>query len=212
MIVVTARELHVISNGQSSLEDFARIAAIIHPYVTAFHLREKLCSATEIWEGALAMNAGGVPLSKVIINDRVDIAWATGALGVQLGSHSLQVQVVRRDFPRMLIGRSVHDVDEAVAMCNEGADYLMYGHIFPTDSKPNQAARGIRALEEVVKKVSIPVIAIGGIKPDHVHQIIATGASGIAVLSGITESHNPLKSVKDYREALDSSRIWALRE
>ncbi|OAB39999.1 thiamine phosphate synthase [Paenibacillus macquariensis subsp. defensor] len=197
------RELHVISNGQSELERFARIALLIHPYVTAFHLREKSCHANELWLAVLALKAGGVPLSKVIINDRVDVASAAGVGGIQLSYRSLEVQVVKRVFPGLRVGRSVHDVQEAREMCKQGADYLVYGHIFPTNSKSGQQPRGTKVLEELVKKVPIPVIAIGGIKPENVHQIVATGAAGIAILSGITESNNPLKSVKEYREALD---------
>jgi len=196
-------ELHVISNGQSELERFARIASLIHPYVTAFHLREKSCNAKELWLAVLALKTGGVPLSKVIINDRVDVASAAGVGGIQLSYRSLEVQVVKQVFPGLRVGRSVHDVQEASEMCKQGADYLVYGHIFPTNSKPGQQPRGTKVLEELVKKVLIPVIAIGGIKPENVHQIVATGAAGIAILSGITESNNPLKSVKEYREALD---------
>jgi thiazole tautomerase (transcriptional regulator TenI) len=201
--VMSIRELHVISNGQSELARFARIAEQIHPYVTAFHIREKSIHAVELWEYIQTLSTSGVPLSKVIINDRVDVAWAACVGGVQLGFRSLEVQAVKRAFSTLRIGRSVHDVHEAEEMSEQGADYLMYGHIFPTDSKPNQQARGTKALEEVVKRVRIPVIAIGGIQPHHVQQIVATGAAGIAILSGITASDNPLKSVKDYREALD---------
>ncbi len=201
---MSGRELHVISSGQSELERYTRIATLTHPYVTAFHLRERSCSAAELWEGVLAMKAGGVPLSKVFINDRVDVAWAACAGGVQLSYHSLEVQIVRRSFPGLRIGRSVHDVQEAEEMSKQGADYLLYGHIFSTDSKLGQSPRGTSGLEEVVQRVPIPVIAIGGIKPNHVQQIVATGVAGIAILSGITQSDNPLKSVKDYREALNS--------
>ncbi|WP_438350033.1 thiamine phosphate synthase [Paenibacillus sp. FA6] len=201
---MSARELHVISNGQSELERFARIAALIHPFVTAFHIRENSSHAADLWAGILALRTVGVPLSKVIINDRVDVAYAAGTGGVQLSYRSLEVQAVRRAFSRLRIGRSVHDVQEAVEMSEQGADYLVYGHIFPTASKPGQQARGTKALGEVVKRVPIPVIAIGGIKPDHVQQIVATGAAGIAILSGITAADDPLRSVKDYREALDS--------
>jgi len=198
-----ARELHVISNGQSELERFARIASLIHPYVTAFHLREKSSTAKELWLAMLSLKAGGVPLSKVIINDRVDVAWAACVGGIQLSHHSLDVEVVRRVFPGLRVGRSVHDVQEADEMYKRGANYLVYGHIFPTNSKPGRKPRGTKALEELVKKVPIPVIAIGGIALENVHQIVATGAAGIAILSGITESDNPLKSVKEYREVLD---------
>ncbi|AOZ94802.1 thiamine phosphate synthase [Paenibacillus crassostreae] len=197
------RELHVISNGQSELEHFARVAALIHPYVTAFHLREKTSQALELWKGVMALRTSGVPLSKVIINDRVDVACASGVGGVQLNYQSLEVWAVRNAFANMRIGRSVHDVQEAEQMSYQGADYLIYGHIFPTDSKPGQLARGTKALEEVVKRVRVPVIAIGGIKPENVQQIMVTGAAGIAVLSGITAADNPLQSAKNYRDALD---------
>ena len=193
----------MISNGQSELERFARIAGLIHPFVTAFHIREKSSDAVELWAGILALRAVGVPLSKVIINDRVDVAYAAGVGGIQLGYRSLEVQEVRRFFPELRIGRSVHDVQEANEMSEQGADYLVYGHIFPTASKPGQQARGTKALEEVVRSVSIPVIAIGGIKPVHVKEISATGAAGIAILSGITAADDPLSAVQNYRQALD---------
>ncbi|MNP04299.1 Regulatory protein TenI [compost metagenome] len=184
------------------MNHFARIAEQIHPYVTAFHIREKSSHAAELWDGVMALHSAGVPLSKVIINDRVDVAWAAHVGGVQLSYRSLEVQVVKQSFSNLRMGRSVHDIQEAKEMCEQGADFLVYGHIFPTDSKPSQQARGTKALEDVVRSVSIPVIAIGGIKPHHVQQIIATGAAGIAILSGITAADNPLKSVKEYREAL----------
>lgn len=201
---MSVRELHVISNGQCELELFARIAERTHFYVTAFHIREKSSTAADLWQWVMALKASGVPLHKVIINDRIDVAWAAQTGGVQLAYHSLQVQEVKHSFPGLRIGCSVHSVQEADDMSIRGADYLLYGHIFTTSSKLNQEPRGTAKLEEVVKQVKLPIIAIGGIMPEHVQQVIGTGAAGIAILSGITSASDPIQAVKNYREALDS--------
>ncbi|WP_429372899.1 thiamine phosphate synthase [Paenibacillus sp. DS2015] len=201
---MSTRELHIISNGQNELERFVWIAERTHTYVTAFHLREKFSTAATLWHGVMALKAGGVPIHKVIINDRVDVAWAAQTGGVQLAYHSLQVQEVRRSFPGLRIGCSVHSVEEADDMSKYGADFLLYGHIFASNSKLNQEPRGIALLKEVVDRVQVPIIAIGGIQPEHVQQVIGTGATGIAILSGITSAPDPIQAVKDYRRELDA--------
>ncbi|HEY2495233.1 MAG TPA: thiamine phosphate synthase [Paenibacillus sp.] len=197
-------ELHIISNGQYELDHFAWMAERAHSYVTAFHLREKSSTAAELWQGVMALKAAGVPMHKVIINDRIDVAWAAQVGGVQLAHHSLQAQDVKHYFPGLRIGRSVHCVQEADDMSKRGADFLLYGHIFTTNSKLDQEPRGIAMLKEVVERVHLPIIAIGGIKPEHVQQVIGTGAAGIAILSGITSASDPIQAVKDYRSELDS--------
>ncbi|AJS59290.1 thiamine phosphate synthase [Paenibacillus sp. IHBB 10380] len=200
---MSVRELHVISNGQHELEHFVWIAERTHSYVTAFHLREKSSTAAELWRWVMALKAGGVPMHKVIINDRIDVAWAAQTGGVQLAYHSLQVQEIKHSFPGLRIGCSIHSVQEADDMSKRGADFLLYGHIFRTNSKPDQEPRGILMLKEVVEHVHLPIIAIGGIKPEHVQQVIGMGAAGIAILSGITSASDPIQAVKDYRRELD---------
>lgn len=196
------RELHVISNGRKSMREFAEIASIIHPFATAIHVREKQRDAKGIWEGVQLLLQFGVPAEKIYINDRVDVAAAARLKGVQLAYHSLGPRQVKQAFPWLRIGRSVHSSDEAKEMARQGADFLLYGHIFPTGSKPGLQARGIEGLTQLVQEVSVPVVAIGGIDPGRIPAVLETGAAGIAVMSGILDAEDPRLAAKRYYEAL----------
>lgn len=196
------KQLYIISNGRMFLREFADIAGKIHPLATAFHVREKTLSASELMVGVRLLLKAGVPTSKIIINDRVDVAWAVNAGAVQLAGHSLDVELVKCRFPGLRVGRSVHLLDEAVEAERQGADFLLYGHIFPSASKPGLPPCGLQALEEMAKKLRIPVIAIGGITPSNAPQVIRAGAAGVAVMSGILNADDPLSATKEYVMAI----------
>ena len=195
---MTKGELHVISTGKQTAEKFAEISRLIHPYVTAIHIREKTKTAKEIYNIVSELTKKGVPLKKIIINDRVDVAYTTKVKGVQLAYHSLTPDLVKKEFPSLRVGCSVHSIEEAKTAQEQGADYLLYGHIFPTDSKQGANPRGIQKLTEVTEAVEIPLIAIGGIKPGNLQEVMNTGAGGIAVMSGVFASKDPLEAVKRY--------------
>jgi thiazole tautomerase (transcriptional regulator TenI) len=199
------KQLHVITTGRQNDEELVRIAKLIHPYITALHVREKTKSAKEVSHLIERLQKAGVPPSKIIANDRVDVALCTGVKGVQLTHHSLDVSQVRRALPEMMIGCSVHSVSEAQDAEQNGADFIMYGHIFKTSSKRDAEPRGLDQLQFVVDQITIPVIAIGGIKPENVRNVIETGASGIAVMSGVLEAESPLQAVKLYKQQLE---VW----
>ncbi|MGA4721773.1 thiazole tautomerase TenI [Fictibacillus nanhaiensis] len=199
------KQLHVITNGKQRDEELVRIANLIHPYVTALHIRERTKSAKELSHLILLLQEDGVPASKIIVNDRVDVAFCTGVKGVQLTHHSLDVAQVRRALPEMKIGCSVHSVSEAQYAEQYGADFILYGHIFKTKSKQHAEPRGLAQLQHVVDQTTIPVIAIGGITPENVRDVMKTGAAGIAVMSGILEAPSPLRAVKLYKQQLE---VW----
>jgi thiazole tautomerase (transcriptional regulator TenI) len=199
------KQLHVITTGRQNDDVLVKIAANIHPYITMLHIREKAKSAKEVSHIIERLQKAGVPASKIIVNDRVDVALCTGVNGVQLTHHSLDVSQVRRALPEMKIGCSVHSVSEAQYAEQNGADFIMYGHIFKTSSKRNAEPRGLDQLQYVVDQTTIPVIAIGGITPENVRNVINTGASGIAVMSGILEAPSPLQAVKLYKQQLE---VW----
>ncbi|MEW9669290.1 thiazole tautomerase TenI [Ammoniphilus sp. 3BR4] len=195
-------ELHLISNGKQALEQFADVASLVHPIVQAVHLREKARTARELWDGIQHLALRGVPLNKIYLNDRADVAWSAGAKGVQLAYHSLPPAAVKKAFPQLRVGRSVHSLSEAREMEQQGADYVIFGHVFPSGSKPGLEARGVEALAEVAGQIRIPVIAIGGIHPENVKDVINAGAAGIAVMSGILDAGDPLAAAQHYREGL----------
>ncbi|SDY06454.1 thiazole tautomerase (transcriptional regulator TenI) [Evansella caseinilytica] len=192
--------LNVISNGRLPLEEFAVKMGRIAPYVDYVHIREKKCTAKEIVAGVRKLVSEGVPRSKIIINDRVDVAVVEKTYGVQLAHHSLDIRAVKHSFPQLKVGKSVHSAEEAQEAEKQGADYLLYGHIYETASKADLPAKGLENLKCVTSSVTIPVIAIGGIKPEHVVPVIQAGASGIAVMSSVGEAADPLSVIQSYRE------------
>jgi len=155
-------------------------------------IRERDLSAREIFFVTqtltkLAADSG----TKVLVNDRVDIAACTGA-GVHLTTRSLPVEVVRRKTDRpMLIGASTHNIDEVKAAENGGADFVVFGPIFETSSKAEYGPpAGIEALSRVASSTKIPVLALGGIKPSNYLDVLDAGAAGIAGISMFTDAED----------------------
>ena len=122
--------------------------------------------------------------ARVLVNDRLDVALAAGAHGVHLRADSMPAATVRTVCPPgFLIGRSVHARDEAIDVAAAGGlDYLLFGTLFPTASKPGREAAGASALAEVVAAAAIPVLAVGGMSTDNVGDVAAAGAAGFAAI------------------------------
>ena len=123
--------------------------------------------------------------ARVLVNDRLDVALAAGAHGIHLRADSFDAPRIRpRVPPGFLIGRSVHSVPEAVMAAERGAiDYLIFGTVFESVSKPGAAPAGIRQLSAVTAATRIPVLAIGGMISDNIESVMAAGAAGIAGIS-----------------------------
>ncbi|MDI3341711.1 MAG: thiamine phosphate synthase, partial [Sphaerobacter sp.] len=180
--------LHLISDRrQCPLDRFPSVArAAIAAGFDAVHLRAKDLPAGELLAAARALTRSVGDAAAVVVNDRVDVALIAGATGVQLGEAALSPRDVRAlAGERLLIGRSVHDPAGAAQAAAEGADFVIAGHVYPTGSKPGQAARGLAFLATVAAASPVPVIAVGGITPDRVPEVLAAGAYGVAVISGV---------------------------
>jgi thiamine-phosphate pyrophosphorylase len=139
-----------------------------------------------------------------LINDRIDIAMAVQADGVHLTTTSLPITVARQVLgAEALIGASTHNLIEAQAAADGGADFLVFGPVFFTPSKaPYGEPVGLAALRAVRSAVKTPILAIGGIKKDNVEQVLATGADGIAVISAIIAADDPAAATRDLLETL----------
>lgn len=184
-----------------SIEQLREILIDIHPFVSAIHLREKQKTAKELFEVVQLLMYANIPLSKIMINDRIDVALVTRAVGVQLAFHSLGASVVKDHFPHLRIGSSIHSFEEGKKAIQDGADYVLFGHIFDSKSKPGTPPRGLEELKRVTT-LDIPVIAIGGITPENTRKVLDAGAKGIAVMSGVLDTRDPLTAVKAYANAL----------
>ena len=127
--------------------------------------------------------------ARVLVNDRLDIALACGAHGVHLRGDSMPASRARSLAPiGFLIGRSVHSTAEAVAAhADGGLDYLLFGAVFTTASKPGQAPAGLQALATVVDATPLPVLAVGGASSDTAPQLAGTGCAGFAAIAWFTE-------------------------
>ncbi len=132
-----------------------------------------------------------------IVNDRVDIALAAEADGIHIGQGDMPIRVVRRitDFD-FTVGVSTHSVSEALSAQAEGADYIAFGSIFPTTSKEHALIQGVRKLKQVVRRVGIPVVAIGGISAHNAEKVASAGAAYAAVLSCISDAPDPLRAAR----------------
>ena len=171
--------------------------------VTMVQIREKDMCSREFYDITCAAleitRARKVPL---VVNDRLDIALASGADGLHLGQSDMPLEAARKVAGgRLFIGVSAGTVEEAIAAGRGGADYLGAGAVFPTSSKADAGdAIGLERLAAICAAVSIPVVGIGGIGPHNAASVMESGAAGIAVISAIL-------SEKDIRAAAES--LWA---
>ena len=128
----------------------------------------------------------GLPL---IINDHPEIAASVSLEGVHVGQDDLSIHEVRKKVDRAcLVGKSTHSVDQAVAAQVEGADYIGFGPLFATPTKPNYSPIGLDYIAEVHEKVRLPIFCIGGIKLDNLRDVIAAGARRVVIVSGLLQA------------------------
>jgi len=167
--------------------------------VRAVQLREKDLSGNELL--ALAEKTRSLCRrynSLLIVNDRVDIALAVEADGVQLGTASIPIETARLLLgPRKIIGASTHSLSEANEAVRQGADFILFGPVYFTPSKATYGLpQGLEALKKIVEKISVPVYAIGGIKPQNIAAVRRTGVRGVALISAVMSANNPTEATR----------------
>ncbi len=189
--------LYLITRGATTeattadTPEFARILDQISQAVAAgidlIQIREKQMTARVLFDlVARAANLTRQSATKLLVNDRPDIAAGAGADGVHLTTNSLEAAIVRRTFGAdFLIGSSTHTLAEARAARDQGADFIVFGPVFDTESKRGFGpAKGLDELNEVVRDLRhFPVLALGGITTANAAECLTAGASGIAGIS-----------------------------
>jgi len=153
--------------------------------VEMIQIRAKELSAREL-SGLVRSVLRVAQRSRILVNTRTDVALACGAHGVHLPAESMTPDTVRRITPGgFLIGVSCHTIQELRAAEREGADFAVYGPVFPSVTK-SLTPIGIEAFREAARSVRLPVYALGGITPRNAEQCIAAGAAGVAGISLFT--------------------------
>ena len=183
----------VTDSGVVAHEDFlVRAEAVMRALGArgAIHLRSSRITSRRFHDIAVELcRVQAATGCWLIVNDRVDIAAAIGARGVQLASHSLSVAEARAAAPHLPVGASIHSVDEAVSAQAAGASWCVAGTVFETPSHVGRAPARVEFIERVTAAVTIPVIAIGGVLPDDVASLRAAGAHGVATIRGAGWDH-----------------------
>jgi thiamine-phosphate pyrophosphorylase len=201
--------LYVVTDRQQTagrpLE--AVLAAAARGGVGAIQLREKDLTARDLYALGRRLQTVLAPYDvPLLLNDRLDVALALDAAGVHLAGHSLPTAQARRILgPHRLIGVSTHSVEEAQQAEADGADFVVFGPVFATPSKliygPPQ---GLERLAAVVRQVSLPVLAIGGIDVSNLPQVMQTGATGVAMIRAVLAAANPEAAARELRAALEA--------
>jgi thiamine-phosphate diphosphorylase len=198
--------LHAVTSDdiilRSDFVDRARRVMLAGGPRVAVHLRAARFSGRRIYELACQLAALQAETQAwLIVNDRADIALTSGARGIQLTSRSMTPADARICAPALAVGASVHSADDAADAAAAGARWLVAGHVFETDSHPGETGRGPDFIRQLSSAHTIPVIAIGGVRPEHVASLRSSGAHGVAVIRGVWHASDAGAAVIDYLTA-----------
>lgn len=192
LYLVTSQAL---SRGRSTS---AIVRAALAGGVRLVQLREKdlpLARLASLAEEIRAMTSRAGAL--LIINDHLDLALAVGADGVHLGQDDLPVAKAKKIAPDLIIGVSTHSSGEALTAQRAGASYINIGPLFPTKTKKwNEKFLGIPKMKQIASKIKIPFTVMGGIKAEHIPDLVKAGARIIAVVTAVTAAENPREATR----------------
>lgn len=177
------------SKKKSQTLELIKIAA--QNNISLIQIREKKIFARQVFELARkAVEITRITGTKILVNDRADIALAAFADGVHLTSRSLCADTIRRAFPEnFIIGASAHTIEEAVNLKRQGAGFVTFSPIFSTPNKGEP--QGIETLRKVCEKLKpFPVIALGGIDETNYKSVLKSGASGFAAIRFLNDAEN----------------------
>lgn len=178
--------------------DLSLLPALVDAGVDGFQVRAKGATTRELLD---LTDRALVTGATVIVNDRLDVALASGAHGVHLGADDLPVGTACRLAPDLLIGATCRSRADVVAAAEEGADYAGFGPVFGSSSKDGlPEPLGVDAVGGAAGV--LPLLAIGGITADRTSDVIAAGAHGVAVIGAIWREPDPVLAAKEVAHAL----------
>ena len=197
LCLVTDRRL----GGEQTL--VSKVQQAVAGGVNLVQLREKDLPGRPLLKLASDLKAVIGPSALLLINERVDVAAAARADGVQLGEEALPSKAARRILgTEALIGRSVHSERGAQMAEAEGADFLLVGTMYATASHPGQEPAGPELIRRIAASCSLPLMGIGGINEANLGPVLEAGAQGVAVISSILAAPDPERAARGLRLAM----------
>ncbi len=203
--VFSAGAIYVLTDGRNDADSFDTfVAKLVEAEVDVIQLRDKKLDDRTLLARAetLRQRTAGTT-TKMILNDRADLAKVSGADGVHVGQEELTVSQARSVLGNgKLVGVSTHSIVQARQAVRDGADYIGIGPTFPSGTKTFDAFPGVQLLREVAKEITLPGFAIGGIDVGNVAEVAIAGISRVAVAGCITNADDPAAVVRELKEKL----------
>jgi len=199
----TLPRLHLVTDDAIlRREDFvavAHAAVAVGGEDLALHLRGPATDGRTVYRRTVELrDAARASGSLLVVNDRVDVALAAGADGVQLGGRSLDPADLPGEAAGLAVGVSVHSADAARSAGS--VDWLLVGTIYPTASHPGRPGSGPGLVGAVTAVTSVPAVAIGGVTPERTTEVMRSGAWGVAIVRGVWDAEDPIEALHRYLE------------
>jgi thiamine-phosphate pyrophosphorylase len=200
----------ILDLGYVGIKDVHRAAEeLLAGGIDLLQLRAKKMPTAEVRKLAVELHSltaeRHVPL---VINDHPEIAREIGAEGVHLGQDDLPIAEARKIIgSQCAVGKSTHSVDQAIRAFSEGADYIGFGPIFATPTKPDYAPIGLERMAQVHESVRIPIFCIGGIKLDNLSKVIQAGARRVVIVSGLLQAVDRAEYARSVKDMLSQQPL-----
>jgi thiamine-phosphate pyrophosphorylase len=200
----------IIDLGYVEESNAVRVAeAMINGGVDLIQLRGKECFIDELVDLAAQLHEltsrSSTPL---IVNDHAEVARRVPVEGVHVGQDDDSIAAARRKAERaVLVGKSTHSLEQARAAQREGADYIGFGPIFATPTKPDYEPIGVKDIKQAHLDVHLPIFCIGGIKIDNLERVISAGARRVAIVSGLLKAPDVAAYAREAKRLLASSFV-----
>lgn len=189
--------LHLVTPASASLRKLASFLTGYADHFDFLHVRRPYHTEWELRLEVEFLLRQGFPRQKMILHDHPQWVQAYQLFAAQLGKRSEPISIVRARYPGLRLGASIHSAAEAQEH-GKDADWFLLGTLFSTQSKPGIRPLGLAGARPIIQQARKPVVLIGGIQPSQLPDIAASGASGVAVMSGILGARDPEKALQEY--------------
>lgn len=199
------QQLYLLVDCSQPVDEFRQsLRSLAVAGVDLFQLRDKRAEGARLMQYArAALDALSDTAAQLIVNDRVDVALASGAAGVHVGQDDMSLSDARAiSSGRLWVGVSTHNIEQAIQAEQQGADYIGCGPTFPSQTKSFDAFVGTAFLHKAAQRVGLPIFAIGGISLDNLDGVLQAGCTRVAVSGSIHHAADPVAAARGLKQRL----------